>query len=338
MKQQIFDYLISLGFIPSLVEEHRNRLDTPEHFHMRHKNESIDVQGRFEEPDEYANFYCELRLIGRKHIEDIVNIDYTKWEEGLDDEFKSFEEVKKEFEQIFRNWDIKIESTYKMKEIIFIRHAESIANAGGRTTDIASITLSERGIQQAINLAESFTMTPELVVVSPYIRTQLTAAPLIRKQDIQNIQIWEEVKEFTYLDKVKYFNTTAEERSVAAVEFWNRCDPDWRDAEEETFNDLLNRVKLTLQKLEACPENKIVVFSHGQFLLALRMHLIYGNTHDSKYIMSIFEDEFSNFPIFNTQQFTLADLMDTGVHTGPEHLMSKEDKEFFEKLKNKQHH
>jgi len=46
-----------------------------------------------------------------------------------------------------------------MKEIIFIRHAESIANAGGRTTDIASITLSERGIQQAINLAESFTMT-----------------------------------------------------------------------------------------------------------------------------------------------------------------------------------
>jgi broad specificity phosphatase PhoE len=220
-----------------------------------------------------------------------------------------------------------------MKEIIFIRHAESIANAGGRTTDIASITLSERGIQQAINLAESFTMTPELVIVSPYIRTQLTAAPLIRKQDIHNIQIWEEVKEFTYLDRVKWANTTAHERHAAARVFWELCDPDYRDAEEESFNDLLNRAKLTLEKLEACPENKIVVFSHGQFLLALRMHLIYGKTHDSKHIMSIFEDEFSDFPIFNTQQFTLADLMDTGVHTGPEDLMSKEDKEFFENRK-----
>lgn len=224
-----------------------------------------------------------------------------------------------------------------MKEIIFIRHAESIANAGGRTTDIASITLSERGIKQAIDLAENFTMVPELVIVSPYIRTQLTAAPLIRKMDLHNIQIWEEVKEFTYLDKVKYFNTTAEERSVAARDFWNRCDPDWRDAEEESFNDMLNRAKLTLRKLEACSENKIVVFSHGQFLLALRMYLLHGDNLDPKQIMSSFEEEFSNFPIFNTQQFTLAELSDPHSHQSPEHLMSKEDKVFFENLRNKQH-
>jgi broad specificity phosphatase PhoE len=200
-----------------------------------------------------------------------------------------------------------------MKEIIFIRHAESIANAGGRTTDIASITLSERGIQQAIDLAENFTMVPELVIVSPYIRTQLTAAPLIRKMDLHNIQIWDEVKEFTYLDKVKYFNTTAHERSGATRDFWNRCDPDWRDAEEESFNDLLERAKLTIQKLESCPENKIVVFSHGQFLLALRMYLLHDNI-DSKQIMSSFLDEFSNFPILNTQQFTLLELKEPNIH------------------------
>ena len=108
MKQQIFDYLINLGFIPRLVEEHGNRKDTPEHFHMSHKTEPIDVQGRFEEPNEYANFYTEVRLIGRKHIEDYAEVYYTKWQEGLDDEFKSFEEIKKDFEQVFHNWDLKL--------------------------------------------------------------------------------------------------------------------------------------------------------------------------------------------------------------------------------------
>ena len=109
MKQEIFNYLINLGFVPRLVEEHRNRVDTPEHFHMHHKTEPIDVQGRFEEPDEYANFYCEIRLIGRKHIEDYAEVYYTNvLETGLEDEFKSLDEIKKEFEQVFRNWNIKL--------------------------------------------------------------------------------------------------------------------------------------------------------------------------------------------------------------------------------------
>jgi len=108
MKQEIFNYLINLGFKLRLVEEHGNRVDTQEHFHMHHKTEPIDVQGRFEEPDEYANFYCEIRLIGRKHIEDYAEVYYTKIEEELDDEFKSFEEIKEDFEQVFRNWDLKL--------------------------------------------------------------------------------------------------------------------------------------------------------------------------------------------------------------------------------------
>lgn len=107
MKQEIFNYLINLGFEPNLVE-HGNRVDTPEHFSMQHKKEPIAVQGRFEEPNEYANFYCEISLIGRKHIEDYAEVYYTKIEEDLDDEFKSFEEIKEEFEQVFRNWNIKL--------------------------------------------------------------------------------------------------------------------------------------------------------------------------------------------------------------------------------------
>ena len=62
-----------------------------------------------------------------------------------------------------------------------IRHAESMSNAGYATQDPASILLSERGRMQAVRLAESIAEAPDLIVVSPYIRTRLTAEPLCRK-------------------------------------------------------------------------------------------------------------------------------------------------------------
>lgn len=192
------------------------------------------------------------------------------------------------------------------KQVLFIRHAESIANAGGRTPNVETIALSERGKQQALKLVETIQIVPELVIVSPYIRTSLTAEPLIKKHNITNIQVWEEVKELTYLDRVKYANTTQAEREVGVKEFWQRNDPNFRDLNgSESFNDLIGRIKLTLQKIENLTEEKIAVFTHGQFLLALRMYLLHG---DDKNLMSKFWEEYSNYPIGNAQIFTFEDL------------------------------
>jgi broad specificity phosphatase PhoE len=193
-----------------------------------------------------------------------------------------------------------------MKNILFIRHAESVANAGGRTANIESITLSERGKTQAKELAETFDFTPDLVIVSPYIRTSLTAQPLIDKLNITNIQKWEEVKELTYLCRVKYADTTQEEREEGGKEFWKRNDPDYRDSNDsESFNDLMLRVKTTIDKLSNIQEKNVVVFTHGQFLLAIRLYLLYGEDEN---LMSKFWNEYSEYPIGNAQKFTFEDL------------------------------
>jgi broad specificity phosphatase PhoE len=198
-----------------------------------------------------------------------------------------------------------------LKQVLFIRHAQSIANAGGRTANIESIELSDLGKQQAQELAANFKIVPDLVIMSPYVRTQLTAQPLIDRFKITNTQIWEEVKELTYLDRVKYANTTQNEREVGVKEFWERNDPEWRDPNDsESFHDLMRRVELTLVKIMSAKEknDNIVVFTHGQFLLALRLFLKYPD-FTPKELMNKFWEDYYEYPIYNTQVFTLDDLI-----------------------------
>jgi len=62
--------------------------------------------------------------------------------------------------------------------IFLIRHAESEANINGKTLSHASIALSEHGHNQAQTLCSKL---PEInhVIVSQYLRTHQTAAPLL---------------------------------------------------------------------------------------------------------------------------------------------------------------
>lgn len=64
---------------------------------------------------------------------------------------------------------------------IFIRHGESTGNAGVSCHDLATIGLTERGREQARQVAASWAEAPALIVTSPYTRTQQTAAPTIAR-------------------------------------------------------------------------------------------------------------------------------------------------------------
>src|SRR3546814_7400196 len=66
---------------------------------------------------------------------------------------------------------------------IFIRHGESTGNAGVPCHDLAAIELTERGHEQARQVAASWTQAPALIVTSPYTRTRQTAAPTIRSEE-----------------------------------------------------------------------------------------------------------------------------------------------------------
>lgn len=160
-----------------------------------------------------------------------------------------------------------------MKQLYIIRHAESIANAGKRTDRHDTVPLSEKGREQAEFLAQTLEVIPDLVVVSPFTRTQETASPYLSRYPHVPVEVWD-VQEFTYLDTKLYSGTTAEERLDAVRKFWERLQIHHQDGPgSETFYMLIERIRNFLLKVESRPEETIVVFSHGGFIQNLKTYL-----------------------------------------------------------------
>ena len=150
-----------------------------------------------------------------------------------------------------------------MSSIQLIRHAESEGNAGLPTHDPASIPLTQRGHEQATALAATFTAAPDLIVVSPFIRTQQTAAPLITLFPEVPVEEWA-VQEFTYLNPIKYIGTTETQRGTLAQGYWNRCDPHGNDGGgAESFADLITRIDALETRLWQYVGKSVVIFMHG---------------------------------------------------------------------------
>ncbi len=159
-----------------------------------------------------------------------------------------------------------------MKKILLIRHAESISNAGQKTENHATIPLSEKGRMEAEQLAESLGIIPELIVVSPYVRTRETAEPLIGKYPHVPVEMWD-VHEFTYLDPARFAGTTGLDRAPFAKEYWENKNIHHKNGEAETFYEFTKRIESVFEKLRAREENTIVLFSHGRFILAVKFYL-----------------------------------------------------------------
>ena len=154
--------------------------------------------------------------------------------------------------------------------IYLIRHAESVGNAGGKNFSNALNPLTEKGIQQSIKLLQRIPAKPDLIVVSPYQRSQQTAEPLIKKYPDVPVEIWK-VQEFTSLDLSLYEDTTHDERKVIQKEYLAKNDPDFIHGEgAESFNQLLQRADDMLDKLKNIDKDKfVVIFTHGHFIRAV---------------------------------------------------------------------
>lgn len=151
----------------------------------------------------------------------------------------------------------------------FIRHGESEANAGGRTSDPAAIGLSNVGREQAELAATRFYKAPELIVTSPYARARQTAEPIIRKYPGARVEEWS-VQEFTYLSPSRCKNTTTAERIPMVKEYWGRCDPFYCDGEgAESFERFVRRLRKTKEDILGRGNSFTAVFSHQQFIAGM---------------------------------------------------------------------
>ncbi|HEV7397946.1 MAG TPA: histidine phosphatase family protein [Pyrinomonadaceae bacterium] len=153
-----------------------------------------------------------------------------------------------------------------MKEVWLIRHGESTANAGAATFSPESVPLTERGMAQARCIAEQVSDRPDLIVVSSFLRSQQTAAPLIAKYPDVKVEEWP-VQEFTYLSPDRCHNTSFLDRKPLVAEYWARNDAYYCDGPgAESFANLLERALATVARIKAADNEFIVMLSHGQFL------------------------------------------------------------------------
>ncbi|HEN9588772.1 TPA: histidine phosphatase family protein [Acinetobacter baumannii] len=190
--------------------------------------------------------------------------------------------------------------------VFLIRHAESEANINGKTLSHASIALSEHGHKQAQSLCSKL---PEIdhVIVSQYLRTHQTAAPLLEKYNL-TFEVDENLHEFSYLSERECANTNMDDRKAWVNAYWEKMDYQHKDADDaESFEDLYMRVQAFHEKLKVLNENyvqkNLAVFSHGQFLQLLMMQ-IQQPQPISKDLMQQFRYNLVYQPIRNTQVFT----------------------------------
>ena len=68
-------------------------------------------------------------------------------------------------------------SAQRFREVWWVRHGESVGNAGERTREPGTYSLTARGFGQAAAFAAWMERRPSLIVTSPYTRAQQTFAP-----------------------------------------------------------------------------------------------------------------------------------------------------------------
>ena len=190
--------------------------------------------------------------------------------------------------------------------IFLVRHAESEANINGKTLSHASIALSEHGHRQAQDLCSKLPVVDH-VIVSKYLRTQQTAAPILEKYGL-SLEVDEHLHEFSYLSERKCANTNLNDRKAWVNAYWEKMDYQHRDADDaESFEDLYLRVQAFHEKLKALAvnyaEKNLAVFSHGQFLQLLIMHIQQPRPL-TKELMQQFRADLVRQPIRNTEVFT----------------------------------
>ena len=156
-----------------------------------------------------------------------------------------------------------------MKTIVFLRHAESAANAGLPSANPGDIPLTKAGQVAADAAARDYEgPAPDLIVVSPFRRAQETAAPYRRRFASALVEEWP-VQEFTYLSTARCGTSSAEERRPLVEAYWHTATPETNDGPgAESFQDFIARVQTALEKLRNHPERSIMVVCHEMLMKA----------------------------------------------------------------------
>lgn len=162
-----------------------------------------------------------------------------------------------------------------MKTIYIVRHGETDSNAASLLQDGTSV-LSEKGKQQAHLLADRLQhLKHEHIIVSDYIRTRQTVAPLLEKTTIMPIYspLLREIRRPTQF--IGTSNKSFEYKDYKNKAGEHVADPYWYFADEENFFDIKNRIDEFMKYVDTLDGN-IIAISHGRFITFLTLYIITG--------------------------------------------------------------
>jgi broad specificity phosphatase PhoE len=165
--------------------------------------------------------------------------------------------------------------------LYFVRHGESVANAGGITMEHASIPLTPHGRAQALAVAAALPNHPSKVLVSPYLRARETAEPYSARVGCA-IDVNPLMQEFSAIDPALLKGMTGVQRRPIADAYWAAADPSVRmGAAAETFSEFNGRVGEFVGSLTELP-GLSVLFGHGIWFGLVCWHLDGHGVEDSR--------------------------------------------------------
>ncbi len=190
-----------------------------------------------------------------------------------------------------------------MRTLTFVRHAESVANAGGITMPHESIPLSEFGHLQAQALAASLDAAPATVLVSAMLRTQQTAAPLCARFGVVP-QVHPGLNEFSVIDPALIAGLDGPQRKPFVHAYWSAPDPHRRQGvNADTFAEFEARVCGFMVEMDSLPDAAVIV-GHGIWLAMLHWLLLGYNASDTAG-MAAFRRFQQTLPMPNCAAFSL---------------------------------
>lgn len=143
-----------------------------------------------------------------------------------------------------------------MKELILVRHGQTIANAGGLLQGHIDNPLNELGKAQAERVAQvvgHLVQAGAHVISSPLVRAQMTASAFA--QEVQVDQSWIELN---------YGDYDAKPLTDVPTSVWKqwRADLDFAPPNGESLRALGTRVRASCERLAEVPQDTVIVVSH----------------------------------------------------------------------------
>jgi alpha-ribazole phosphatase len=168
-----------------------------------------------------------------------------------------------------------------MKTLTYIRHGESVSNAGGLTMAHEAVSLSELGQAQAraLALAQALGVQPSRVLMSRLVRTHQTAQPFCERFGVLPEQD-ARLDEFSVIDPELIAGLTGAERKPFVKAYWDDPDPSKRLGQHaDTFAEFHDRVDQFMRHMDKLPE-ATVIFGHGIWFGPLLWRLLGYSAND----------------------------------------------------------